>query len=228
MRHYVIYLRVSTQDQNRSGLGLEAQQRDIDLFLENYADTPYEVVEQFVEIQSGKDDARPLLDAAINMAKKQGAVLVVSKLDRLSRRVSFIATLMEEKALEFKVAQMPYADKFQLHIYACLAEQERDFISQRTKAALAAAKARGTKLGAPVIHLKHLAEARSQKADAAAKKIASFILPLKQKGIPLREICTALNSAGVKTERGGDFHPSLVSRMLKRLEKQNEPSPQLP
>jgi DNA invertase Pin-like site-specific DNA recombinase len=135
---------------------------------------------------------------------------------------------MEEKELEFKVAQMPYADKFQLHIYACLAEQERDFISQRTKAALAAAKARGTKLGAPVIHLKHLAEARRKKANAAAKKIASFILPLKKKGIPLREICTALNSAGVKTERGGDFHPSLVSRMLKRLEKQNEPSPQLP
>jgi hypothetical protein len=79
-----------------------------------------------------------------------------------------------------------------------------------------------------VIYLKQLAEARSQKADAAARKIASFILPLKQKGIPLREICTALNSAGVKTERGGDFHPSLVSRMLRSLEKQNEPSPQLP
>lgn len=213
----MLYLRVSSQDQGRSGLGLEAQQRDIDLFLENYAETPYEVIEQFVEIQSGKDDDRPLLDAAINMAKKQGAVLVVSKLDRLSRRVSFIATLMEDKALEFKVAQMPYADKFQLHIYACLAEQERDFISQRTKAALAAAKARGQKLGAPVLHLKKLAEARSRKAESAAQRVASVIHPLRQQGKPLREICEALNGAGLKTERGGQYHPSLVSRMLKRL-----------
>ena len=215
----MLYLRVSSQDQGRSGLGLEAQQRDIDLFLENYADTPYEVIERFVEIQSGKDDDRPLLDAAITMAKKQAAVLVVSKLDRLSRRVSFIASLMEDKALEFKVAQMPYADKFQLHIYACLAEQERDFISQRTKAALAAAKARGTKLGAPVIHLERLAKARSEKATADASKVASVIMPLKRQGASLRQICDALNQSGVKTQRGGKFHPSLVSRMVKRLKE---------
>jgi DNA invertase Pin-like site-specific DNA recombinase len=219
MRRYVLYLRVSSQDQGRSGLGLEAQQRDIDLFLENYADAPYEVVERFVEVQSGKDDDRPLLEAAIQLAKKANAVLVVSKLDRLSRRVSFIAALMEDKALEFKVAQMPYADKFQLHIYACLAEQERDFISQRTKAALAAAKARGQKLGAPVIHLKKLAEAKSKKAESAAQRIASVIQPLRQQGKALREICDALNGAGLKTERGGQYHPSLVSRMLKRLDE---------
>lgn len=218
MRRYVLYLRVSSQEQGRSGLGLEAQQRDIDLFLENYADTPYEVLETFVEIQSGKDDARPLLDAAISMAKKLGAVLVVSKLDRLSRRVSFIASLMEDKALEFKVAQMPFADKFQLHIYACLAEQERDFISQRTRAALAAAKARGQKLGAPVLHLERLAKARSEKATVDASKVASVILPLRRQGASLREICDALNHSGVKTQRGGAFHPSLVSRMLKRIQ----------
>ena len=220
MKLYVLYLRVSSQDQGRSGLGLEAQQRDIDLFLESYADIPYEIIERFVEVQSGKDDDRPLLEAAINLAKKEGAVLVVSKLDRLSRRVSFVATLMEDKALEFKVAQMPYADKFQLHIYACLAEQERDFISQRTKAALAAARARGQKLGAPVIHLKQLAEARSRKAESAAQRVASVIQPLHQQGKPLREICVALNGAGLKTERGGKYHPSLVARMLKRLKKE--------
>lgn len=214
----MLYLRVSSQDQNRSGLGLEAQQRDIDLFLENYADTPYEVIERFVEVQSGKDDDRPLLEAAINLAKKQGAVLVVSKLDRLSRRVSFIAALMEDKALEFKVAQMPYADKFQLHIYACLAEQERDFISQRTKAALAAAKARGTRLGAPVIHLEKLSAARSLKADSDALRVASMIVPLHRQGASLRSICDALNKSGLKTQRGGKFHPSLISRMLQRIE----------
>ena len=214
----MLYLRVSSQDQGRSGLGLEAQQRDIDLFLANYADTPYEVLETFVEVQSGKDDDRPQLDAAIDLAKKRGAVLVVSKLDRLSRRVSFIATLMEDKALEFKVAQMPYADKFQLHIYACLAEQERDFISQRTKAALAAAKARGQKLGAPVHHLANLSKARSDKATADASRVASVILPLRRQGASLREICDALNQTGIKTQRGGKFHPSLVSRMIKRIQ----------
>ena len=90
--------------------------------------------------------------------------MVCAKLDRLSRRVSFLAALMEDKELEFRVAQMPYADKFQLHIYAALAEQERDFISQRTKAALKSAKERGVRLGAPVQHLDALAEAKKQKA----------------------------------------------------------------
>jgi DNA invertase Pin-like site-specific DNA recombinase len=218
MRRYVLYLRVSSQEQGRSGLGLEAQQRDIDLFLANYADTPYEVLETFVEVQSGKDDDRPHLDAAIDLAKKQGAVLVVSKLDRLSRRVSFIATLMEDRTLEFKVAQMPFADKFQLHIYACLAEQERDFISQRTRAALSAAKVRGQKLGAPIHHLENLAKARSLKATADASKVASVILPLRRQGASLREICDALNRTGIKTQRGGKFHPSLVSRMITRIQ----------
>ena len=142
-RKYVLYLRVSSQEQGRSGLGLEAQERDIQLFLSNYAETPYEVAGKFVEVHSGTDDRRPQLTAAIAKAKAERAVLVVSKLDRLSRKVSFLASLMEDRDLDFKVSQMPFADKFQLHIYAALAEQERDFISQRTKAALAAAKARG-------------------------------------------------------------------------------------
>ena len=97
MRKYVLYLRVSSAEQGKSGLGLEAQERDIQLFLENYAETPYGVVERFVEVHSGKDNERPLLNAAIALAKREKAVLVVSKLDRLSRRVSFIASLMEEE-----------------------------------------------------------------------------------------------------------------------------------
>ena len=97
MRHYVTYKRVSSQEQGKSGLGLEAQERDIQLFLENYADTPYEVLEEFVEVHTGSDNDRPQLNAAIALAKKENAVLVVAKLDRLSRKVSFIASLMEEK-----------------------------------------------------------------------------------------------------------------------------------
>ena len=217
-RKYVLYLRVSSQEQGRSGLGLEAQERDIQLFLSNYADTPYEVAGKFVEVHSGTDDSRPQLTAAIAKAKAEKAVLVVSKLDRLSRKVSFLASLMEDRDLDFKVSQMPFADKFQLHIYAALAEQERDFISQRTKAALAAAKARGTKLGAPVQHLEVLAKARQEKARREAEKVSGVIVPLRRAGTSLRGICHVLNGSGLRTSRGTSFHPSLVSRMLKTLE----------
>jgi len=215
---FVLYCRVSTQEQGKSGLGLEAQERDIQLFLQNYAETPYEVLEQFVEVHSGKDNERPMLNAAITLAKKAKAVLVVAKLDRLSRRVSFIASLMEDRELDFKVAQMPHADKFQLHIYACLAEQERDFISQRTKAALQAAKERGTRLGAPKHHIEALSLAKTQKAREEAEKVAGVILPLRKSGASLRGICSALNASGARTSRGKNFHPSLVSRMLMTLE----------
>jgi DNA invertase Pin-like site-specific DNA recombinase len=217
MRRYVTYKRVSSEDQGRSGLGLEAQERDIQLFLENYADTPFEVVGEFLEVQTGTDNTRSQLLAAIDLAKREKAVLVVAKLDRLSRKVSFIASLMEDKELEFRVAQMPFADKYQLHIYAALAEQERDFISARTKAALAAAKQRGVRLGAPVQHIADLAVAKKKKALMDAKKVAGVILPLKQSGQSLRQICEVLNTSGLKTDRGGKFHPPLVARMLKTL-----------
>jgi DNA invertase Pin-like site-specific DNA recombinase len=221
MRRYVTYKRVSSQEQGRSGLGLEAQERDIQLFLENYADTPYEVLGEFVEIHSGNDNDRPELTTAIDLAKKKNAVLVVAKLDRLSRKVSFIAALMENKDLDFRVSQMPYADKFQLHIYAALAEQERDFISQRTKSALRAAKERGVRLGAPIHHIDALAKAKQEKALKDAQKIAGVILPLRASGQTLRQICDVLNTSGLETERGAKFHPPLVSRMLKVLEAVN-------
>ena len=218
MRRYVTYKRVSSTEQSKSGLGLDAQERDIQLFLCNYAVTPYEVLGEFVEVHSGSDNDRPELTAAIELAKKENAVLVVAKLDRLSRKVSFIASLMEERGLDFKVAQMPFADRFQLHIYAALAEQERDFISQRTKAALKSAKERGTKLGAPKQHLDLLAKAKKEKALKDAQKVAGVILPLRREGSTLQGICQVLNATGMKTSRGGKFHPSLVSRMLTLLE----------
>ena len=140
-RRYVIYKRVSTKEQGRSGLGLEAQDRDIRIFLEAFSEVPWEIVGEFLDILTGTDDSRPELAKAIDLAKREKATLLVSKLDRLSRKVSFIANLMDDKKLDFRVAQMPSADKFQLHIYAALAEQEREFISQRTKAALREAKA---------------------------------------------------------------------------------------
>ena len=218
MRKFVTYKRVSSQEQGKSGLGLEAQERDIQLFLENYAETPCEVVGEFVEVHSGSDNDRPQLTAAISLAKKENAVLVVSKLDRLSRRVSHLSALMEERGLDFKVAQMPHADRFQLHIYAALAEQERQFISQRTKSALAAAKARGVRLGPTKNTVAAMVKARQEQAKRDAQKVAGVVLPLKAAGSSLRHICEVLNASGARTSRGGNFHPSLVSRMVKTLE----------
>ena len=220
MNKFVLYRRVSSKEQKKSGLGLEAQERDIKLFLENYADTPYEVIGEFIEVQSGKDNERRELNAAIALAKKEKAILCVSKLDRLSRRVSFIASLMEDRELDFKVAQMPYADKFQLHIYAALAEQERFFISQRTRSALKAYKERNPdkKLGAPKQHIEALAKARKDKAKQEAEKVSGVILPLRRQGASLKSICNTLNTSGITTSRGTTFHPSLISRMLSTLE----------
>jgi len=217
MVKYVTYKRVSTKEQGKSGLGLEAQERDIGVFLGNFSEEPWEVVGEFLDVQSGTEDDRPELLKAIDKAKRERAVLLVSKLDRLSRRVSFVSSLMEDKKLQFRVAQMPYADKFQLHIYAALAEQEREFISQRTKAALKEAKARGQKLGG--LRDKTMKRNKVWKAQAQerAKKLEGVVLPLKSKGATLHEIAKALNDANVKTTRGGPWHPTTVSRLLARL-----------
>ena len=217
---YVLYFRVSTQKQGRSGLGLDAQKRDVHLYLENYSEQPYEILGTFKDIQSGADNDRPELKKAIELAKKTKSILLVQKICRLSRRVSFIASLIEDKELDFKVSQMPFADKFQLHIYSALNEQEKDFISSRTKSALRSWKERNPdkKLGAPVHHIKALAKARRAKALKEAKRIEGLIVPLKQQGKSLRVICDVLNNSGITTSKGRSFYPSKVSRTLSILE----------
>ena len=218
MQRYVIYRRVSTSEQGRSGLGLDAQDRDVALFLDGFSEVPYEVSGTFTDVLSGASDDRPELVKALELVRSERATLLVSKLDRLSRKVSFIATLMEDKAVQLRVASMPSADKFQLHIYAALAEQEREFISARTKAALAEAKARGTKLGG----LRDATGARNaaiqSHAKGRAEKVAGIVVPLHQQGQSLRQIADVLNGSGVKTARGGSWHPSQVKRTLERLE----------
>lgn len=218
MKQYVTYLRVSTEDQGRSGLGLAAQERDIKIFLEAFSDVPFEVLAEFRDIQTGKDDDRPELTKSIALAKRTGAELLVAKLDRLSRKVSFIATLMDDPKLKLRVASMPFADNFQLHIYAALAEQERKFISMRTKAALGEAKARGVKLGG----LRDATMKRNDHVKAfamdRAKRVENVIVPLRQGGASLQAIADALNAASVPTARGGLWYPAQVQRTLERLE----------
>jgi len=194
MRKYVTYIRVSTAEQGKSGLGLEAQQRDIEIYLNSYSDVPWEVIGAFKDVGSGADNGRPQLREAIALAKKAGAELLVAKLDRLSRKVAYLAQLMDDRKLQLRVASMPHADKFQLHIYAALAEQERDFISKRTKAALQAAKARGVKLGGDRHGAIAAANAsRKVTADAAAMRVAGIIMPMREQGLTLQQIADQMS-----------------------------------
>lgn len=217
MQRYVIYRRVSTSEQGRSGLGLDAQDRDIGLFLEGFSEVPYEVLGTFTDVLSGASDDRAELFKALELVRKERATLLVSKLDRLSRKVSFIAALMDDKAVQLRVASMPSADKFQLHIYAALAEQEREFISARTKAALAEAKARGTKLGGLRDSTGKRNAAVQAHAAKRAENVAGIVVPLHKQGDSLRQIADVLNASGVTTARGGSWHPSQVKRTLERL-----------
>jgi len=215
MKQFVVYYRVSTRRQGDSGLGLDAQRRDIDLYLDTYAEVPFEVIGEFTDTKSGKDDDRPELWKAIDLAEKTGATLLVAKLDRLSRRVSFISAIMERKRLNFVVACMPTADKFNLHIYAALAEQEREFISLRTKQALAPMKETG-KLGGNRGNIDKANEAARATADAHASKVMDTIKPLRDAGRTLQQIADTLNRTGVTTARGGKWYPTTVKNVLVR------------
>ena len=217
MQRYVIYTRVSTQEQGRSGLGLEAQERDIDLFLANYAQEPWEVLGSFQDVLSGANDDRPELARALDLVRRTlGAELLVAKLDRLGRKVSTISMLMDDKRVGLRVASMPHADKFSLHIYAALAEQERDFISARTKAALQSAKARGVKLGGLRDATGRRNAAVQIKARVEGERYMKMIAPLKAGGQSLNTIAATLNEMGVKTSRDGRWTATQVSRVLKR------------
>lgn len=217
MRQFVIYRRVSTKDQGLDGLGMEAQNRDIRLFLSTYVESPLKVLAEFTEVHSGNDAHRPKLTEALTLCRKTGAELLVSKLDRLSRKVSFIARLMDDPKIKLRVASMPHADNFQLHIYAALAEQERAFISLRTKAALAVAKAKGKRLGG--LRGKTMKRNAAVQVNAAARahRLAGIVQPLRQNGATLQGIADELNRAGIPTARHGSWHAKQVQRVLERL-----------
>ena len=218
MKKYVIYCRVSTKTQGKSGLGLDAQMRDINLYLDNYHNGDYEVLSRFIEVESGKHSNNPELTRAIEVAKSNNAILLVSKLDRLSRKVSFISSLMEDKKLNFKVATMPEATEFQLHIYAALAQQERAFISMRTKAALQSAKERGVKLGGNRGSLDKTNQARKKQSQDNAKQYKAVIKTIQDSGVTsLRGIALKMNEFGHKTAKGGEFQATQIKRIIDKL-----------
>lgn len=213
MAKLIGYVRVSTAKQGKSGLGLEAQRAAIAA----YASQTGADVAWFTEIESGRRDDRPQLEAAIATARRQKAQIVLAKLDRLSRSVAFISALMQ-KGVDFRVADMPSATPFMLHIYAAMAEEEARKISERTIAALKAAKARGVKLGSPVAR-KTVAAARaahSAAAKARARNLAPVIREIKSSGVEsFAGIARALVARGVKTPRGSSaWQANQVARVL--------------
>jgi DNA invertase Pin-like site-specific DNA recombinase len=219
MAKYVTYLRLSRESRGGRNYGLDAQRRDLDLFLGQLCpevDGCLEIA-SYIEIQSGADDARPELAKAIDHARREKAELLVAKLDRLSRRVSFIAGLLEDRRLSFRVANMPHADKFQLHIYAALSEQEREFIIARTKAGLAAAQSRGVKLGGIRPNTITRNDAAKAKATAAAERLRPLLAAMQAQGASLRQMAEALAAAGTVTRNGKPLSPSTVRLQLERL-----------
>jgi len=215
MTRYVAYFRVSTARQGHSGLGLEAQQAAVRTFV----GTEAELVAEYTEVESGRKASRPQLQAAIQRAKQEGAVLLVAKLDRLARNVAFLATLMESR-VRFKAVDLPAADEFTLHILAAVAQKEATAISTRTCDALAAKKARGHVLGTPA-NLTAEASAkgllvRQQNAQAnlSNRQATQLISLLHATGLSLRAIAAKLNESGYRTRRGKSFHPMGVKRLL--------------
>lgn len=218
---FVSYLRVSTQRQGRSGLGLEAQRQAVTDYLNGGR---WELVEEVVEVESGKRNDRPELARALSLCRIHGAKLLVAKLDRLARNVAFISALMES-GVDFEAVDLPQANKLTVHIMAAMAEHEAGAISARTKAALAAAKARGTKLGGyrwdiQTVASKGNVESARVRAKKASKR-ASDLLPVIQAiqaegATSLRQIAAGLNERRIPTARGGEWGAVQISRLLNR------------
>lgn len=208
---YITYYRVSTDRQGRSGLGLEAQQEAVRQYLTG---RPADVVAEFVEIESGGKSDRPKLKEALAACQREKATLLIAKLDRLARSVAFIANLMDS-GIDFVAVDNPHASRLMLHLLAAFAEHERQQIRERTKAALAAAKARGVRLGSngTALAAQHKADAVAY-AETMRGAINAAVLSGAQ---TTREIADFLNTAGVSSRQGGRWHPASAARLLHRL-----------
>lgn len=207
---FVAYFRVSTDKQGRSGLGLEAQIKAVE---SNVSRSQGVIIESFQEVESGRRNDRPELLRALALCRQKKAVLVIAKLDRLARNTAFIANLIES-GVEFVVGDMPQANKLTLHIMAAIAEHEREATSLRTREALAAAKARGQKLGNPNPDLQAMQGAWSRKARQQRAEIYPTLHALRGQGMTLTAIAQELNARGVKSCNGRLWYASTVRKIL--------------
>jgi DNA invertase Pin-like site-specific DNA recombinase len=216
---YVAYLRVSTARQGASGLGLEAQRDTVRQFVASRGGKI--IAPEFVEVESGKINARPELAKAINRCKATGATLCVAKLDRLSRNAAFLMTL-RDSGVQFIACDLPEANTMTIGVMAVVAQHEREMISARTKAALGATKAHGTKLGgrregSPDIST-YAAAASSARTAKADERLAAKADDLRKlEGLSLNEMARRLNAMSIQAPRGGQWSAMTVSRALKRL-----------
>lgn len=213
---YVAYYRVSTRAQGNSGLGLQAQQTAVAGYVKGT------VIAEYTEVESGKNNQRLQLTAAIDHAKRVGATLIIAKLDRLSRNASFIFAL-RDSGVQFQCVDMPDANTLTIGIFATLAQHERELISSRTRAALAAKIAQGAQLGSP----QNLTLEAQRKGAAAnrqqainhpeARKAVGLAKRLRQDKKTYEQIAAELNECGFKTAQGHSFHGMQVKRLLDRI-----------
>jgi len=212
MEKYVAYYRISTLKQHQSGLGLEVQKEKINIFI-NEDNENRILINEYVEQGSGKNNNRVELDKALKECKKTNATLLIYKLDRFSRRVSFISNLMESKT-KFLVVEMPNASDFQLHIYAAMSQEERRLISQRTKEALRHARLRGVKLGVTGIDR---ARENKQQAIEFVSTIKDELKELRKNHYSYSYISNYFNGKGYKTFRNKKYYPSTIKNYCKLI-----------
>lgn len=211
MKPAIPYYRVSTDRQGQSGLGLEAQKQAVNDFARGFE---YQIIGEFHEVESGANDKRPALLDALDACKRQNAILLIARLDRLGRDLLFIATLLKS-GVKFEALDIPHADKFVIHVMAAFAERERERISANTKAALAAAKLRGVQLGRFAKEV--LAERNKQKSQAFNREMLPLLKRLKENGFTsVRKIADELNRLGIPTYRKGNhkWHVRTVHKII--------------
>jgi len=219
MQKYVWYCRVSTQEQGMSGLWIAAQQQSIESYTKAVGGSLHPLI--FTEIESGKNNQRPELWKAIEMCKEIQATLLIAKIDRLSRNLTFISSLMDSK-VKFKAVDMPEADNFTIHIFAALAQKERELISERTKAALAQRKAQGYQLWTPenltpeAIEKGRRIRMENAHNDLNNKRATSLIVLYRKEKLSYASIAQRLNENGYQTRRGKAFTAMTVKRLFDR------------
>jgi len=217
---YIGYFRVSTQRQSQSGLGLEAQREAVATYLN---DNGWKLLDEVTEVESGRRNDRPALARALALCRLHQATLIIAKLDRLARNVAFISNLMES-GVEFTAVDFPQANRLTIHVLSAVAEHEAAMISARTKAALAAAKARGIKLGGDHgisrFSAKGNASSATKRADSARKRSADVLPVIRamQSGgaTSLRDIADMLNERGIPAARGGEWSAIQVQRVMRQ------------
>lgn len=224
---FVAYYRVSTEQQGRSGLGLDAQRKTVGDFLRR---TNGKLRAEFTEVQSGADDVRPQLGEALRLCKLTNSTLLIAKLDRLSRNVAFLATLQQSRT-KFVACDLPEANELVVNILAAVAQAERKAISERTRVALAAAKERGVRLGNPRLspgtRESALAASRARQAlsDEMALDLRDLLKHAEENGFnSLRSVAKHLNDMGVAAPAGGSWHAASVRRVKRRISRLNEAS----